>query len=83
MNVGPLLRVLYVVARDHPEIYASLRANFADSSRLGIVMDRRGDPSPAEAGHATDRRQLLVEESLRSRGWARVRIEAGGRAVLA
>lgn len=83
MSIIRPLRVLYVVARDRPELYASLRQNFLESSRLGIVMDRRGDPASTDAGQAADRRQLVVEESLRSRGWARVRIEPDGRAVLA
>lgn len=83
MSVTRPLRVLYVVARDRPELYASLRETFEESSRLGIVMDRRGDPASADVGHAADRCQLVVEESLRRRGWARVRIEPDGRAALA
>lgn len=83
MSVTRPLRVLYVVARDRPELYVSLRGTFVESSRLGIVMDRRGAPASTDAGHAADRRQLVVAESLRTQGWARVRIEPDGRAALA
>jgi hypothetical protein len=75
-------RILYVVSRDRPDLYAALRETFQESPRLGIVLDRRGDP--ASGGSTTDeRRRLVVDEPLRTQGWARVRIEADGRAVLA
>jgi hypothetical protein len=73
-------RVLYVVSRDRPDVYASLRATFAESTRLGIVMDRRGGAT--ETGATPDRRRLLVDERLRTRGWARVRIDSEGRATV-
>jgi hypothetical protein len=44
--------VLYVVARDRPELYVSLRGPFVESSRLGIVMDRPGDPASTDAALA-------------------------------
>ena len=76
-------RVLYVVARDRVDLYQSLRASFTESPRLGIVLDRR---TGAPAGRVTDavaeRRRLAVDQALRTRGWARVRIESDGRAVL-
>ncbi len=77
----PPARVLYVVARDRPDLYKALRENFLESARLAIVLDRRGDRA---AGAARDeRRRLAVEDALRSRGWARVRIDADGRAAIA
>jgi hypothetical protein len=75
-------RILYVVARDRPELYAALRENFLESPRLGIVLDRRGEPAPSGAA-PDERRRLTVEEPLRTRGWARVRIDADGRAAIA
>jgi hypothetical protein len=74
---------LYVVARDRPDLYRSLRASFTESPRLAIVLDRRNGP-PAErfADAVSERRRLAVDQALRSRGWARVRIEPDGRAVL-
>jgi hypothetical protein len=75
-------RILYVVARDRPDLYAALRQNFLESPRLGIVLDRRGDPAEGEAA-PDERRRLTVDEPLRARGWARVRIDPDGRAALA
>jgi len=74
-------RFLYVVARDRPDLYEALRQNFVESPRLRIVLDRRADPAPGAA--PDERRSLTLEEPLRTRGWARVRIDADGRAALA
>ena len=73
-------RFLYVVARDRPDLYVEFREKFVQSARLGIVLDRRGDP----AGDVTsdERRRLPVDEPLRMRGWARVRIDPEGHAAL-
>jgi hypothetical protein len=72
---------LYGVARDRPDVYTALRETFVESARLGIVLDRRGDR--AVSAETTERRRLTVEEPLRTRGWARVRIDSDGRAALA
>ena len=84
MRVADLVgvtRILYVVARDRQDVYTALRETFVESPRLGIVLDRRGNrPVSPEI---TERRQLTVEEPLRTRGWARVRIDSDGRAALA
>ena len=73
-------RFLYVVARDRPDLYSEFQENFVPSARLGIVLDRRGD-GPADAANS-ERRQLSVDESLRTRGWARVRIDSDGHAAV-
>ena len=73
-------RLLYVVARDRPDLYTALRATFVESARLAIILDRR-EPTPA-AGPPDERRRLPLEEPLRTQGWARVRIDADGRAAL-
>ena len=73
-------RVLYVVSRARPELYTSLRDTFMESARLTIVMDRR---SPPPSDVSDERRRLAVDEPLRTRGWARVRIEPDGRAIVA
>ncbi len=75
-------RLLYVVARDRPDLYAALREKFLESARLAIVLDRRGHSSPPGVVR-DERRRLAVEESLRTRGWARVRIDPDGRAAIA
>jgi hypothetical protein len=74
-------RILYVVARNRPDVYTVLRETFVESSRLGIVLDRRGEQPPS--AEIQERRRLTVDEPLRTRGWARVRIEPDGRAKLA
>ena len=74
-------RVLYVVARDRLDLYTALLAAFVESPRLGIRLDRR-DPTSGASRLPDDRRRLLVDEALRARGWARVRIEPDGRATL-
>jgi hypothetical protein len=79
MAVMTPARVLYVVSRDRPDLYASLRGTFMESLRLGIVLDRRGAAGTAAE---SDRRHLALEESLRTRGWARVRIEPDGRMIV-
>jgi hypothetical protein len=78
----PPSRILYVVARDRLDLYEALRENFLESPRLGIVLDRRGDP-PSPDASADERRRLPLDEPLRTRGWARVRIDADGRAIIA
>ena len=75
-------RLLYVVARDRPDVYAALRATFVESARLAIVMDRRSATSRS-AATPQERRHLVVEEALRTRGWARVRIDSEGRPAVA
>jgi hypothetical protein len=74
-------RVLYVVARDRPDLYESWREKFLESARLAIVLDRRG-ATPPPGVVRDERRRLVVEDSLRTRGWARVRIDADGRAAI-
>lgn len=77
------LRVLYVVARDRLDLYASLRASFAESPRLGIVLDRRtGGPAENATDAVAERRRVEVDQALRTRGWARILIDPDGRAVL-
>jgi hypothetical protein len=80
--VASTSRLLYVVARDRPDLYAALREKFLESERLAIVLDRRGHATPPGVVR-DERRRLAVEESLRTRGWARVRIDADGRAAIA
>ena len=82
MNQGKLVtRILYVVARDRTDLYEALRQTFVESARLGIVLDRRGGQEPP--AEIKERRRLTVDEPLRIKGWARVRIEPDGRAALA
>jgi hypothetical protein len=81
-GVSSASRVLYVVARDRPDLYTALREKFLESERLAIVLDRRSPSSPPGVVR-DERRRVAVEDSLRTRGWARVRIDPDGRAVVA
>jgi hypothetical protein len=81
-SLNSTARVLYVVARDRPDVYTALRESFVESPRLGIVLDRRGSAPPVATMLAAERRRLLIDEALRTRGWALVRIERGGQAIL-
>jgi hypothetical protein len=74
-------RILYVVARDRLDLYTALLEAFVESPRLGIMLDRRDD-APGAHRFAGDRRRLRLDEVLRARGWARVRIEPDGRVIL-
>jgi len=74
-------RVLYVVARDRLDLYTALLEAFVESPRLGIMLDRR-DTAPGANRRLGDRRRLRLDEVLRTRGWARVRIEPDGRVIL-
>jgi len=75
-------RVLYVVARDRLDLYAALLEAFVESPRLGIVLDRRSDVHGTRK-RSVDRRHLVLDELLRTRGWARIRVEPNGRVMLA
>ena len=77
----PPARVLYIVARDRLDVYAALLDAFVESPRLSIMLDRRDDAHGIEEPRG-DRRSLLVDEMLRTRGWVRMRIEPDGRAIL-
>ena len=81
-TVPSMPRVLYVVARDRPDVYNALRESFVESPRLGIVMDRRDTAPSVSDTPAAERRRLIVDEALRTRGWALVRIESAGTASL-
>ena len=80
-STPPPSRVLYIVARNRLDVYFALLEAFVESSRLGIVLDRRDEPSAATALPA-DRRRLLLDDALRTHGWARVRIDSDGQTIL-
>jgi hypothetical protein len=67
--------MLFIVARDQPELYESLRREFAEEAEIEVVLDRRRDSTPpVAAGSFTERRvRTDVQSQLRSLGWAFVR----------
>jgi ribosomal protein S18 acetylase RimI-like enzyme len=75
---APLLRLLYVVARDRPWLYERLRHEFAHAADIEVVLDRRVGERRRSAGPITaerrqaDRRQRKVDGLLRQHGCALV-----------
>lgn len=73
-------RVLYIVARDQPELLAFLHQDFAAEEAeevLEILMDRRQGAQPCEADGRDPRRNGGVSVDLREMGFAFVRQQAG------
>jgi hypothetical protein len=72
-------RVLYIVARDQPELFAFLRQDFAAEEAdavIEILMDRRQGARPCEADGRDPRRNGTVSVDLREVGFAFVRQQA-------
>ncbi len=69
-------RVLYIVARDQPELLAFLRQDFAAEEAEGVIailMNRRHRMQPCEADGRDPRRNWDVTANLREMGFALVR----------
>ena len=72
-------RVLYIVARDQPELFAFLREDFAAEEAeevIEILMDRRQGAQPCEADRRDPRRKEGASIDLREMGFAFVRQQA-------
>lgn len=65
--------MLFIVARDQPDLYEALRREFSKDTEIQVVLDRRREPEPGEAVSAERRVRNDVESQLRSLGWAFVR----------
>jgi hypothetical protein len=51
-------RTVYVVARDHPELYAYLCERFASDGAVEVILDRRvSQRRQVDIPHAPERRQ--------------------------
>jgi len=73
-------RVLYIVARDQPELFAFLRRDFAAEQAEGeieILMNRRQRAQPRVADGRDPRRNLGVDTGLRQVGFAFVSQHTG------
>jgi len=69
-------RVLYIVARDQPELFAFLREDFAAEEAeevIEILMDRRQGAQPCEADRRDPRRKEGASVDLREMGFVFVR----------
>ena len=72
----PVARVLYIVARDQPELFAFLRQDFAAEQAEGVIeilMNRRQGVQPREADGRDPRRNWGVSVDLREMGFGLVR----------
>jgi len=72
-------RVLYIVARDQPELFAFLREDFAAEEAeevIEILMDRRQGAQPCEADRRDPRRKEGASVDLREMGFVFVRQQA-------
>ena len=69
-------RVLYIVSRDQPELFAFLRRDFAAEEAEGaieILLNRRQGGQPPEADGRDPRRNWSVNVDLREMGFVPVR----------
>jgi hypothetical protein len=72
----PMGQLVFIVSRHRPKLHEYLQQEFADNAEVTVIVDRRlskrrlqeVDRSPDR--RQTDRRQALVDERLRSMGWA-------------
>jgi hypothetical protein len=72
-------RVLYIAARDQPELFAFLRQDFAAEEAEGVIeilMDRRQGVQPRAADGRDPRRNWGVSVDLHEIGFALVRQQA-------
>ena len=76
-----LRRHLFVVARDHPQVFEYLKRAFAGSETLQVVLDRRaGDRRRQRLARLperrrADRRRQDLDGQLRALGWAVVLLD--------
>ena len=71
------MRKLFIVAKDNVADYRSLEKAIGGERDVTVIYDRRHDASgdvPTGVPHEERRRRTDVDEQLRSRGWAVVRI---------
>jgi hypothetical protein len=74
-------RTLFIVSREHPDLYAYLRERFASDTAVEVILDRRlGQRRQRDAPTGVDRRQAdrrsrpEVEIELRTRSHAIITI---------
>ena len=75
-------RTLFIVSRQHPDLYTYLRERFATDTAVEVILDRRvgqrrqrEEPAPTEDRRRADRRaRPEVELELRSRSHAIITI---------
>lgn len=71
-----MAQLVFIVSRHRPKLRDYLRREFADNAEVTVIVDRRiGERRLDEALRSPDRRrtsrrQGLIDERLRSLGWA-------------
>jgi hypothetical protein len=71
-----MAQLVFIVSRYRPKLRDYLQREFADNAEVTVIVDRRiGERRLDEASHSPDRRltsrrQGLIDERLRSLGWA-------------
>ena len=71
-----MAQLVFIVSRLRPKLHEYLQKEFADNVEVSVIVDLRlGDRRLQEVDHSpdrrqTDRRQAIVDERLRSMGWA-------------
>ena len=75
-------KLLYVIARNRPDVHDTLSREFSNQELIQILTDRRfaqrrqqEAPCPAERRGNERRTRADVEPEIRSTGWAKVRLE--------
>ena len=46
---GRMIRYLFIVSRDHLDVFWSLRNRFKNDARVEVILDRRRGPAPEAA----------------------------------
>ena len=69
-----MARFLFIVARQLPLVYDHLRQQFGVEPNVQVIVDRRKG-TPAERGPGERRHRAVVDEQLRSMGYAFVRLD--------
>lgn len=77
-------RTMYIVARDHPELFAYLRDRFSCDGTVEVILDRRfaqrrqgnAPPHSPERRRADRRRHPEVDEELQIRAHAIITLPA-------
>ena len=73
-----MARFLFIVARQLPLVYDHLRQQFGAEPNVQVIVDRRKEtrpPAPAESAPGERRQRAVVDEQLRTMGYAFVRLD--------
>ena len=76
--------LLFIVGRNERDLHEYLTKEFRRDEQIRIILDRRmadrrrrAEPQPLDQRRAARRRELAMEEQIRSKGFAMVRCSLG------